>query len=83
MNWREYSLCTGMAQPRDSVTGKAVDFFFDTYESDPVVRTQVNALCGVCPVRAACLYEGEYLKADGVWGGEWLENGEVVQGKFE
>lgn len=83
MNWREYSLCTGMAQPRDKESGKVIDYFFDTYESDSATRTQINNLCSVCPVRKACLFEGMDLKADGVWGGEWLENGEPVKGKFE
>lgn len=82
MNWRDYALCAGTAQPRKD-NGDAVDWFYDTYEKDPVVREQIRELCDACPVRVACKYQGETGKEYGVWGGVYLENGVPAEGKFE
>lgn len=82
MKWQEYALCVGMAQKRKP-NGDAEDYFFDTYEKSASTREQVRELCSACPVRVACSYEGKSKKLSGVWGGEYLENGESAEGKFE
>ena len=41
-----------------------------------------KALCGECPMRAACL-EGALSRSEpcGIWGGELFEDGKVIQTK--
>jgi WhiB family transcriptional regulator, redox-sensing transcriptional regulator len=52
------------------------------FAEDPRALERAKALCGVCPVRAACL-AGALQRREpcGVWGGEILLNGAVIAGK--
>jgi WhiB family redox-sensing transcriptional regulator len=55
------------------------DLFFS---EDPAGLRLAKALCGHCPVRAACL-AGALQRGEpwGVWGGELFENGQVIAEK--
>jgi len=51
--------------------------FFDKYEEDELLRPAVDLLCSTCPVRKECFSVGISGKGWGVWGGVYLENGEL------
>lgn len=54
------------------------ELFFDTAEKDPVVADSIkNNLCANCPVQDMCLLDGIQNKEYGIWGGEWLKNGQI------
>ena len=65
--WKDDSACLGME----------VNDFFDNYEEKLEVRAEVDAICKECPVRRLCLANGISGKEYGVWGGIYLENGEI------
>lgn len=68
-NWREYAACNGMD----------TNMFFDKYEEDELVAESVRKLCSNCPVQEICLTEGMENGEWGVWGGELLRYGKVVE----
>jgi hypothetical protein len=51
--------------------------FFDKYEEDEPLRPAVDLICSNCPVRKECFSVGISGKEWGVWGGVYLENGEI------
>jgi hypothetical protein len=51
--------------------------FFDKYEEDELLRPAVDLLCSKCPVRKECFSVGISGKEWGVWGGVYLEGGEI------
>lgn len=51
--------------------------FFDKYEEDELLRPAVDLLCSTCSVRKECFSVGISGKEWGVWGGVYLENGEL------
>lgn len=53
------------------------NLFFDKYEEDELLRPAIDALCFSCPVRKDCFSVGISGKEWGVWGGVYLENGEI------
>ena len=53
------------------------NLFFDKYEEDELLRPAIDALCSSCPVRKDCFSVGISGKEWGVWGGVYLENGEI------
>ena len=64
---------------KDSACGQQVnedfrDFFFS---SEPAEKYQAKNLCFSCPVRKECFSVGISGKEWGVWGGVYLENGEI------
>ena len=75
-DWKDLAACAGMAQPRRP-DGKAIDYFYDTYEDEPETRDSTKRICRACPVRENCLIEGISGGETGVWGGEYLENGSI------
>ncbi len=68
-----------VSAPGDLPCRAAPELFFAEHPSD---LDQAKALCGICPVRAACL-EGALQRGEpaGVWGGELLDRGRIVGGK--
>lgn len=54
------------------------EYFFDEYLKSLAVFALVNATCSECEVRAICLRYGKNTKSSGVWGGKWLQYGQVV-----
>lgn len=53
------------------------NLFFDKYEEDESLRFGIDSLCKQCPVRRTCFANGISGKEWGVWGGIYLEGGEI------
>ena len=53
------------------------NLFFDKYEEDEKLRSGIDAVCSNCPVRRTCFANGISGKEWGVWGGIYLEGGEI------
>jgi hypothetical protein len=53
------------------------NFFFDKYEESVTLRPAIDQLCNSCPVVRQCFAIGISQKEWGVWGGVYLENGEI------
>ena len=65
--WKDEALCLGMDN----------NAFFDKYEDHEGSRRDVDALCKKCPVKKVCFANGISGKEWGVWGGVYLEGGEI------
>lgn len=65
--WKDEGKCLGLE----------TNLFFDTYEDNPEVRPNVDALCRMCPVMKQCFAVGISGKEWGVWGGIYIENGDI------
>ena len=52
------------------------------FSDEPIAMARAKAICGKCPLSAACL-EGALDRAEpwGVWGGELIESGRVIVNK--
>ena len=53
------------------------NIFFDKYEEDVELRSSIDALCRQCPVKQTCFAVGISQKEWGVWGGVYMEKGEI------
>ena len=53
------------------------NLYFDKYEEDVDLRSNVDNLCSSCPVSKTCFANGVSGKEWGVWGGVYLEGGEI------
>ena len=53
------------------------NLFFDDYEEDPELRADIDDMCSGCPVARQCFAIGVSQKSWGVWGGIYLEDGEI------
>lgn len=60
-----------------SCSGYDTNFFFDKYEEEEQFRPAIDNLCMNCPVIKECFAIGVSQKEWGVWGGIYLENGEI------
>ena len=65
--WKDNAACLGLEN----------NLFFDKYEDDVAVRPIVDSICASCPVKKTCFSVGVSNKEWGVWGGIYLENGEI------
>jgi hypothetical protein len=65
--WKDDAACLGLDN----------NIFFDKYEEDIEVRPIVDSICGSCPVRKICFAVGVSGKEWGVWGGIYLEGGDI------
>ena len=65
--WKDDAKCLGLE----------TNVFFDKYEDDVAVRPIVDALCAGCPVAKTCFANGVSGKEWGIWGGVYLETGEI------
>lgn len=65
--WKDNARCLGFD----------TNLFFDKYEEDEHIRSGVDSLCIKCPVRKTCFAVGISTKETGVWGGVYLEDGEI------
>lgn len=54
-----------------------VNMFFDRYENNKDLAGAIDNMCSNCPVQRQCLAHGVSNKEWGVWGGVYLENGEI------
>lgn len=53
------------------------NLFFDKYEEEVDLRLAIDDLCSTCPVNKQCFAVGVSQKEWGVWGGIYLENGNL------
>lgn len=65
--WKDDARCLGLD----------VNLFFDKYEEQESIRHGVEAICKECPVKRTCFAVGVSGKEWGVWGGVYLENGNI------
>lgn len=65
--WKDDALCLGLD----------TNLFFEKYEDDPNVRPIVDNQCRQCPVAKICFANGISGKEWGIWGGVYLEGGEI------
>lgn len=66
-DWKDDSKCLGFD----------TNLFFDKYEEELTIRPAIDRMCSRCPVRKVCFAFGISSKETGVWGGVYLENGEI------
>lgn len=69
IKWAKGSKCIGLP----------TDLFFDTYELSSKTAGHVDQLCMSCPLQRECLSVGVARKEWGVWGGIYLEDGEISE----
>lgn len=61
---------------------KYASLFFELYEEDTAVADIVDKnVCLTCPVIKDCFVFGTEEKQDGVWGGVYLLEGDIVQAR--
>ena len=65
--WKDAAACLGLD----------TNIFFDKYEDDIEVRPIVDSICQRCPVSNTCFANGVSGKEYGVWGGVFLELGNI------
>jgi hypothetical protein len=65
--WKDEAACLGME----------TNDFFDNYEEKPEIRSEIDSICQSCPVRRTCFAVGISEKNTGVWGGIFLEQGDI------
>jgi len=65
--WRENAACLDFDR----------DLFFDKYEENPEIRSEIDEFCRDCPVKKLCFANGVSGKEWGVWGGIYLEGGDI------
>jgi hypothetical protein len=65
--WKDQAACLGLD----------TNIYFDKYEEIEESRPNVDALCKQCSVRKICFANGISGKEWGIWGGVYLENGEI------
>lgn len=53
------------------------NLFFDKYEDNPNIRHGIDNVCLACPVARTCFAVGISEKEYGIWGGVYLEKGNV------
>ena len=53
------------------------NIYFDKYEDNQDSRKNVDLFCRRCPVKKECFANGVSGKEWGVWGGIYLEAGEI------
>lgn len=65
--WKDDGLCLGLD----------TNLYFEKYEDDIDQRPITDGLCRQCPVAKTCFAVGVSGKEWGVWGGVYLETGEI------
>lgn len=58
LKWEDLSLCRGLP----------TELFYDMYENDQAVASQVDEICLACPVTKHCGLKGVENEEVGVWG---------------
>lgn len=53
------------------------NIFFEKYEDEEQLRPAIDKLCQGCPVVKTCFAVGISSKEWGVWGGIYLESGDI------
>jgi signal transduction histidine kinase len=53
------------------------NLFFEKYEDDELLRPAIDKVCSSCKVNKTCFAVGITMKEWGVWGGVYLEDGQI------
>jgi hypothetical protein len=67
LDWYHLAACRGLD----------TNLFYDKYEADPNIAKSIDEACLTCPVSKMCYDFGVTNKEQGVWGGVYLNTGEV------
>lgn len=67
LEWSKGALCLGMP----------TNLFFDDYEEDSKIAKHVDSFCMSCPLQRECLSVGVGRRESGVWGGIYLQEGQI------
>jgi hypothetical protein len=67
LKWKDEASCVGYD----------TNMFFDKYEESESFREAIDQLCMSCPVLKTCFSVGVSQKEWGVWGGVYLESGDI------
>jgi len=65
--WKDEASCLGLE----------TNLYFEEYEDNVDLRNGIDNICMQCPVRKTCFANGISGKEWGVWGGVYLEGGEI------
>jgi hypothetical protein len=65
--WKDKASCLGLN----------TNFYFEEYEDNIELRNGIDKICMSCPVRKICFANGVSGKEWGLWGGVYLEGGEI------
>lgn len=65
--WKDEGSCLGLN----------TNFYFEEYEDNVELRSGIDKICMSCPVRKICFANGVSGKEWGLWGGIYLEGGEI------
>lgn len=60
-----------------SCLGTETNLYFEQYEDNIEIRNDIDSLCRACPVAKQCFAVGISGKEWGIWGGIYIENGEI------
>ena len=71
INWWDISACKGMD----------TNLFYDTYENDINIAKNIDEACMSCPVLKMCYQSGVDNDEYGVWGGVYLNSGQIDKSK--
>lgn len=69
IEWADGARCVGLD----------TNLFFDEYEGDKRIARSVDALCSLCIKQRECLALGVSRREWGVWGGIYLEDGDISE----
>lgn len=67
LKWKDQALCLDYD----------TNLFFDKYEEQESFRGAIDQLCSQCPIQKTCFAVGVSSKEWGVWGGIYLEGGNI------
>ena len=65
--WKDEASCLGLE----------TNLYFEEYEDKLELRNEIDKICMQCPVKKICFANGISGKEWGVWGGVYLEGGEI------
>lgn len=65
--WKDEAFCLGLE----------TNLYFEEYEDKIELRSGIDKICMQCPVKKICFANGISGKEWGVWGGVYLEGGEI------
>ena len=69
LDWSKGGACLGLP----------TNLFFDDYEESSTVAKSVDNFCGQCPIQRECLSVGVGRRESGVWGGIYLQDGQISE----
>lgn len=78
LSWTDLGTCSSIGL--EFITGDG-DIFFDLYEKNPNQAKATDSMCLRCPVTSECFNYGQDNQLTGVFGGFYLNRGDVDQSR--